>query len=167
MCHRSQIGPMLWCAAILALMSFAGLTLAQDCVCPPQNSAPTVKIKYIPAKYIAPGDGKKMYAQYCAVCHGDNGDGNGKAAPALTVPASSLVNLTARNNGRFPDAGIRKVLTYSNIQAHQVQHMPNWWAQFRMLDKRHPTDADHRINSLVVYLRQIQVPGPAQAFVLN
>jgi hypothetical protein len=104
-----------------------------------------------------------MYEEYCATCHGKYATGEGRATPALTVPAPSLVNLEANNNGRFPDARVRRILTENNIQAHQSVDMPSWWAEFRRIDRRHPTHADQRINMLIVYLRQIQVPEQTSA----
>lgn len=165
--QKHRVGLLFWSAAVLAILAFQGMATAQDCVCPcPCSTAtvkPNLKIKYVPLKYVAPGDGKKMYAEYCAVCHGALATGDGRANTALAVPASSLVNLKANNNGQFPDARVRKVLTRSNIQAHQISDMPSWWSEFRKIDRRHPTHADLRINSLIGYLHQIQAPGPAQA----
>ncbi len=37
------------------------------------------------------GHGKKIYAQNCAVCHGDTGLGDGAAGKALTPPPRNLV----------------------------------------------------------------------------
>ncbi len=164
--QKHRVSPLFCSAAVLAILAFQGLASAQDCVCPCPCSKAAVKsnlkIKYVPLKYVAPGDGKKMYAEYCAVCHGSLATGDGRANSALVVPASSLVNLKADNNGHFPDARVRKVLTENNIQAHQVD-MPRWWTEFRRIDKKHPTHADQRINSLIVYLHQIQAPGLMQA----
>ena len=35
-------------------------------------------------------DGKHVYEQHCAVCHGTTGDGNGEAAPRLTTKPADL-----------------------------------------------------------------------------
>jgi mono/diheme cytochrome c family protein len=36
--------------------------------------------------------GKKLYGQYCALCHGANGRGDGEAGKALVPPPSNIAN---------------------------------------------------------------------------
>ena len=45
----------------------------------------TVKV-VIPVGKIAPNDGKAMYGNYCASCHGVDGRGRGPIASTLSTP---------------------------------------------------------------------------------
>ena len=64
----------------------------------------------IPVNKTAPNDGKQMYTNYCAPCHGENGKGSGPAAPALKSQPTNLTLLSKNNNGKFPDAHVVTVL---------------------------------------------------------
>ena len=41
----------------------------------------------------------------CAVCHGDDGKGNGPYAPELKAQPADLTQLAKKNNGAFPQGG--------------------------------------------------------------
>jgi mono/diheme cytochrome c family protein len=41
-------------------------------------------------------DGKKLYGQYCAACHGAEGRGNGDAGKGLNPPPASIAGITRR-----------------------------------------------------------------------
>lgn len=49
-----------------------------------------------------PEVGRALYAQYCVICHGENGRGEGVLARDLPVPPADLTGLAARNGGAFP-----------------------------------------------------------------
>lgn len=49
-----------------------------------------------------PSTGRSDYAQYCAVCHGDSGKGNGPAAAGLKPAPTDLTKLAKNNGGKFP-----------------------------------------------------------------
>jgi len=53
--------------------------------------------------------GRAIYADYCAVCHGPTGRGDGPAAAGLTPPPVDLTRLSAGNGGVFPTA---RVMSY-------------------------------------------------------
>ena len=46
--------------------------------------------------------GEDVFQSHCAVCHGDEGLGNGPLAKALTVPPPDLTVLSAMNGDIFP-----------------------------------------------------------------
>lgn len=50
------------------------------------------------------GEGRKLYDQNCAVCHGPRGDGRGPGAKALQVPP-----------GNFPDTHMMREMTDAEI----------------------------------------------------
>ena len=46
--------------------------------------------------------GKVAFTQYCATCHGIEGQGAGPYADLITAEVPDLTQLTARNDGQFP-----------------------------------------------------------------
>jgi mono/diheme cytochrome c family protein len=58
---------------------------------------------------VGPGDeaepvptGAEDFAQYCAVCHGSGGTGDGEMAAGLDPKPADLTRISARNGGTFP-----------------------------------------------------------------
>ena len=78
--------------AVVSILSFAG---AQE----NQIKKPQVK-----------PTGAQMFKEYCAVCHGPAGKGDGPVANALKVPPPDLTTLAQRHDGRFPDDYVSNVL---------------------------------------------------------
>lgn len=46
--------------------------------------------------------GRALYAQYCTVCHGETGQGDGALGAPLPVRPADLTGLAARNGGTYP-----------------------------------------------------------------
>ena len=61
---------------------------------------PTTSIRHVPLTPTSAASGKEMFDSYCAVCHGQDGKGNGPAAPALKTPPANLTQLANREAGR-------------------------------------------------------------------
>ena len=51
-------------------------------------------------------DGATLYLENCAVCHGTYGEGDGAAAPELSVTLHDLRYIAARGAGIFPRAAM-------------------------------------------------------------
>ncbi|GGE04731.1 Cytochrome c [Gemmobacter megaterium] len=47
-------------------------------------------------------NGARLYADYCAACHGSGGKGDGPAAEGLRPAPADLTQLTAQAGGSFP-----------------------------------------------------------------
>lgn len=143
---------------VLLGLALSTQAFSQACVCATDTSQ--VKIQYVPIKFIPAGDGARMYAQYCAACHGESGQGNGPAAQSLGAPPADLTMLTFANKGHFPDSRLNKTLSNPVVwAAHEKAGMPYWYLAFRSLDMQASSNADIRINSLVTYLHKLQAPG--------
>jgi mono/diheme cytochrome c family protein len=147
--------------AILAKV--ASLALALGLVCAwttpvfPQESAKKPALKRTVAKATPVDSGPIMFAEYCAVCHGPTGKGNGPAAAALKKPPANLTLLTQKNNGTFPQRRVEEVLRFGfDYPAHGNSEMPIWGPTFRALsaDKEAVT---LRIANLGEHLRSLQV----------
>lgn len=135
----------------VALLSSATLFAAQQ-----NESQPT--IKPVPIKPTSSVSGADMFKQYCAVCHGTDGKGNGPAAAALKVPPSDLTTLAKENKGKFPDAHVAAILHGSgSVTAHGSTDMPVWGPLFKSLNRGNPMEEQQRVSNLTRYLETMQV----------
>jgi mono/diheme cytochrome c family protein len=111
-------------------------------------------VKKAPIKPTPPTDAKKMFDSYCAVCHGNDGTGNGPAAKALTKAPADLTKISARNGGTFPDVRVRRYIEgVDEVAAHGTRDMPMWGTLFRSLN---PDTDQLRIAALADYLKSMQ-----------
>ena len=67
--------------------------------------------------------GRALYAENCAVCHGDGGRGDGPAAAGLTPPPTDLTRLTASHDGSFP---LVMVMSYIDGYTRPDETMPEF-----------------------------------------
>ena len=109
--------------------------------------------------------GKSSYAANCAVCHGEDGTGNGAVAELFRVPPADLTKLSERSGGAFPFSEVyQSIANGLGEKAHGGSEMPIWGGYFvadTLQDRGMSTaDAEHivqgRILSLVYYLESIQ-----------
>jgi len=114
------------------------------------------KIEKVVPKDVSPANGKAMFHEYCAACHGVDGKGNGPAAPALTKAPADLTQLAAHNNGKFPDVRVSRYIEgMDTVQAHGTRDMPIWGDVFKSLN-RDPAAATMRVSNLTEYVRSLQ-----------
>ena len=95
-------------------------------------------------------DGKALFAQHCALCHGADARGNGLFAKDLMWIPADLTRIAARRKGKFPQEEVFGLIARRDpLGSHRSPEMPRWgefWAD------------DSKIDSLVAYLRKIQRP---------
>ena len=72
----------------------------------------TAKTVIIPVSKAPANNGRQMYVNYCAPCHGVDGKGNGPAAAALKKQPTNLAVLSRNNGGKFPSTHIASVLQF-------------------------------------------------------
>lgn len=99
--------------------------------------------------------GAQLYAQHCAVCHGDDLKGTGPAPYPFREPPD-LTTLTQRHGGKFPEAYVAKVLRHGAVMpAHGPAEMPIWGDEFasRQMSESAVTA---RIAALTAYIQSRQ-----------
>ena len=113
-------------------------------------------IKKVPPVGTASLDGKSLFVQFCAVCHGKDGKGGGPAAPALKESPGDLTQIAHQNKGKFPDQKILAIIWGDqSVTAHGTQEMPTWGRTFNNMS----TDlivSQGRLHALVGYIQSIQ-----------
>lgn len=76
--------------------------------------------------------GKLEYESHCAICHGDNGRGNGEMRKFLTKPPSDLTTMSKRNGGVFPNQIAWEVIDgRTEVGPHGTRTMPVWGRVYR------------------------------------
>jgi mono/diheme cytochrome c family protein len=101
--------------------------------------------------------GPNLYKAYCAVCHGSNAKGDGPMARWLKTTPSDLTRISTRNNGMFPLAKVRRIISGEEPLAsgHGTREMPTWGPIFSQV----AWDQDLgrvRIDNLARYLEGLQ-----------
>jgi len=112
------------------------------------------KIEKGPIKATPASDAQKMFDNYCAVCHGREGRGNGPAAGSLKKAPADLTRIAERNAGSFPDVRVKRYIEgLDEVSAHGTRDMPIWGELFSSLDRN---TAQIRVQALSDYLKGMQ-----------
>lgn len=114
-------------------------------------------IKKVPAPYTSPASAEEMYVNYCASCHGQDGQGNGPAVPALKSPPPDLTTLAKRNGGKYPADRVSAILSgKEELAAHGSQDMPVWGPVFSQMGHGDRAQAQLRVRNLTTYVESLQ-----------
>jgi mono/diheme cytochrome c family protein len=136
-------------AVIVAISTFA---VAQQT---PAQTAPSVK--HVPITNTPSNSGKDMFNNYCAVCHGKDGKGNGPAATAMKTPPTDLTVLAQKNSGKYPAPHVAAVIKgQATTPSHGSQDMPVWGPLFSSISQGHDAQVQQRIANLVSYVGTLQ-----------
>ena len=101
--------------------------------------------------------GKAMFEQYCAVCHGAGGQGDGAAASALKKRPADLTQLSRKNGGAFPEIKVVRYIKGSDeVAAHGTRDMPVWGAVIGSLRPNNPEVTELRIRQMAQYVESLQ-----------
>jgi len=114
-------------------------------------------VKKVPVRSTTSVAGKDLYREFCAVCHGTAGKGDGPAASALKVPPSDLTQISKKNGGKFPELRVQHIINGEADEpvAHGSKDMPVWGTLFRHMGPN-PDIGNVRVYNLVKYIEEIQ-----------
>lgn len=116
-----------------------------------------VAIKKVPVQQSNEISGSKLFHSYCAACHGQDGKGDGPAAPAFKRQPADLTALARNNRGVFPADHVLQVLTSNSSDAtHGSKDMPVWGPIFRRMGSDQSLGY-LRSKNVMEYLKTIQV----------
>jgi mono/diheme cytochrome c family protein len=115
-----------------------------------------VTARKAPVRQTSEVSGAELFHSYCASCHGQNGKGDGPAAPALKAAPPDLTLLTKKNGGQFPADHLMNVLANeSDYPVHGSKDMPVWGPIFRKMGADQ-TLGRLRAHNVTDYLKSIQ-----------
>jgi mono/diheme cytochrome c family protein len=118
---------------------------------------PKTEIKHVPIMPTSPASGAEMYKNYCAVCHGTDGKGNGPAASAMKTPPTDLTTLAQKNDGKYPASHVAAVIRgQAGTPSHGSQDMPIWGPLFYSIDQGRQGMVQQRVTNLVTYIEGLQ-----------
>jgi mono/diheme cytochrome c family protein len=111
---------------------------------------------------LAPGAaanvGADLYRQYCAVCHGQHGAGDGPVGDALRVKPADLTQLSRKYSGKFPELRVMNFIRGdAEVTAHGKRQMPVWGRVFLEDSGGRPEIVQMRIYAVLKYVEQLQV----------
>lgn len=109
------------------------------------------------------GYGEFEYLNSCAVCHGQDGRGDGPLAEELVRRPTDLTRLSERNGGSFPYYRVFSVIDGRYlVPGHGERDMPVWGRQFLDEDIKTfgPSGGEivttERIHELASYIESLQ-----------
>jgi len=103
--------------------------------------------------YSQEAEGRGLYLDYCASCHGQSGRGDGRVAKYLTPKPADLTKLSEANGGRFPAERVFEIIDgRREVEVHGSREMPVWGRTMRLS----LATVQSRIRALVNYLATLQ-----------
>ena len=119
--------------------------------------AQDTQIKRVPVTPVRADQGKAMFDNYCAVCHGLDGKGDGPARPALKGTPEDLTLLAQKNGGKFPASHVAAKLREVNEAVHGSKEMPVWGPLLSSVSGNSDAEVQMRISNLTRYIQSLQV----------
>jgi mono/diheme cytochrome c family protein len=102
--------------------------------------------------------GRAIYQERCASCHGLNADGHGPVAPALSTPPTNLRPLSERYGNPLPADQIARFIDgRADVKAHGPRDMPVWGEDAWNSDGKRSTGRTSAwVKKVIAYLQSIQ-----------
>jgi mono/diheme cytochrome c family protein len=107
-------------------------------------------------------EGRKLYLQHCAACHGTKGDGHGPLEHELTVRPADLRLLSRRYGNPLPEDQIARFMDgRADVKAHGPRDMPVWgWEVWQYPEgSGNPNQVSDSVAHIIHYLQSIQIVG--------
>ncbi|MFP4273662.1 MAG: c-type cytochrome [Paracoccaceae bacterium] len=109
-----------------------------------------------------PEEGRALFAENCALCHGPSGRGDGEVARDLGLRPPDLTAIAARNDGTFPRAEVLSTIDGYTKRDMPGHDMPEFGAL--LMAETVPVDTGDGVMSpvprpmaaLMIYLESIQ-----------
>ena len=116
----------------------------------------------------APVSGRARYSEFCQVCHGAGGKGDGPLAKDLSKRPADLTRISERNGGVFPLIKVMSVIDGYTRKNDHGSIMPEMGLQFQggrmtRIDTGDgiETPVPEALLALAEYLRTLQPLSPA------
>ncbi|MCC7242665.1 MAG: cytochrome c [Acidobacteria bacterium] len=138
--------PMLTRCACLVPAAALLVTLASTPIGASQPSAAELKAR---------AEGRALYTEHCASCHGPAARGNGPAADSLRRLPTDLTGFSQANGGVFPSERLRQVIDGRGVGSHGSVEMPVWGSVFKATAGNEQS-ARARIEAILTFLQSIQ-----------
>jgi len=116
-------------------------------------------LAFAPAAAFARGSemGAALYREYCVVCHGTLGAGDGPVADILRVKPPDLAQLARKSGGKFPELRVLNLIRgEAQVLSHGSREMPIWGQVFLNESGQRPEIVQMRIYAVMKYLEEIQ-----------
>ncbi len=85
--------------------------------------------------------GRAIFKNYCSLCHGENGEGDGKMAKIIKDPPPFNLTLS-----RAPDDYLMQIITKGGAAMGRSPRMPAWGEQFSETERR----------SIIMYIKTLR-----------
>ncbi len=107
----------------------------------------TVMLSGVSVRAQNQAEGRKLYASYCATCHGDKGKGDGMAAKSLPAKPTDHTNGAVMNlhNDKF----LMDIISKGGSAVGKSSFMPSWGGALE----------EKQIRDLVAFIRTLAVPA--------
>ena len=141
----------MWSVNSIVAIALAALAVST------RPSAMLARPQPMPGAQLERTDGRALFLEHCASCHGATARGDGPVATSLRDFPGDLTQFAKRNGGVFPSAKVLRIIEGRDVGAHGSGEMPVWGAVFRRMPSE-TTDgsATERIEAIVRYLESIQ-----------
>lgn len=142
---------------IASVSLILGLLLIGFGISAAHGQQPPTTVKKVPVHPTQSVKGKDLFREYCAVCHGLAGKGDGPAASALKPAPADLTQIASKNGGKFPEVRVEHMINgeEEGPAAHGSKEMPMWGDLFRHMGSNHDMGAN-RVYNLMKYIEEIQ-----------
>jgi mono/diheme cytochrome c family protein len=107
--------------------------------------------------------GKQDYDQYCAMCHGSDGKGNGSFNQTVPMnpPPPDLTQMSSRNGGKFPFQEVVDIIDGRKaVPSHERIQMPFLGTTLQKSGQEFTPESDaevkKRIEAMARYVQSLQ-----------